>query len=117
MRGLDMPTSVLSRWRRESDTFGRNSFPGNGNQKQTDGQREIAELKKGSGMPNWNISSQKRHCPSLKRYAISFPDAASSPRATRKTQVHGTPQIQIPGREDVQMLKVIKSGYYQWLVG
>ena len=45
-RELDIPTSVLSRWRRESDTYGRNSFPGKGNPKLTDGQREIAELKK-----------------------------------------------------------------------
>lgn len=45
-RELDIPTSVLSRWRRESDTYGRNSFPGKGNPKLTDKQREIAELKK-----------------------------------------------------------------------
>ena len=43
---LDIPTSVLSRWRRESDAYGRNSFPGKGNPKLTDEQREIAELKK-----------------------------------------------------------------------
>jgi transposase len=35
-RELDIPTSVLSRWRRESDAYGRNSFPGNGNPKLTD---------------------------------------------------------------------------------
>jgi transposase len=45
-RELDIPTSVLSRWRRESDTYGKNSFPGKGNPKLTDEQREIAELKK-----------------------------------------------------------------------
>jgi len=45
-RELDIPSSVLSRWRRESDTYGRNSFPGKGNPKLTDEQREIAELKK-----------------------------------------------------------------------
>ena len=45
-RELDIPTSVLSRWRGESDTYGRNSFPGKGNPKLTDEQLEIAELKK-----------------------------------------------------------------------
>jgi len=32
-RELDIPTSVLSRWRRESDAYGRNSFPNKGNPK------------------------------------------------------------------------------------
>ena len=41
-RELDIPTSVLSRWR----SYGKNSFPGKGNPKRTDEQREIAELKK-----------------------------------------------------------------------
>jgi transposase len=45
-RELDIHTSVLNRWRRESDAYGRNSFPGKGNPKLTDQQREIAELKK-----------------------------------------------------------------------
>ena len=45
-RELDIPTSVLSRWRRESDAYGKNSCPGKGNPKLTDEQREIAELKK-----------------------------------------------------------------------
>jgi transposase len=45
-RELDIPTSVLSRWRRESDAYGRNSFPGRENPKLTDEQREISELKK-----------------------------------------------------------------------
>ncbi len=43
---LDIPTSVLSRWRREFKTFGKNSFPGHGKPKQTDEQKEIARLKK-----------------------------------------------------------------------
>ena len=43
---LDIPTSVLSRWRRESDQYGKNSFPGRGKPKLTDEQREITELKK-----------------------------------------------------------------------
>jgi len=45
-RELDIPTSVLSRWRRESQDYGKNSFPGKGNPKLTDEQKEIAELKK-----------------------------------------------------------------------
>lgn len=42
---LDIPTSVLSRWRRESNEYGENSFPGRGKPKLTDQQREIAQLK------------------------------------------------------------------------
>tara|TARA_R110000868_G_scaffold338730_1_gene599475 strand:- start:179 stop:466 length:288 start_codon:yes stop_codon:yes gene_type:complete len=45
-RELDIPTSVLSRWRRETQDYGKNSFPGKGNPKLTDEQKEIAELKK-----------------------------------------------------------------------
>jgi transposase len=43
---LDIPTSVLSRWRRESNEYGKNSFPGRGKPKLTNEQREIAVLKK-----------------------------------------------------------------------
>jgi transposase len=45
-RELDIPTSVLSRWRRESSEYGQNSFPGRGKPKLTNEQREIANLKK-----------------------------------------------------------------------
>ncbi|KKL97794.1 hypothetical protein LCGC14_1830880 [marine sediment metagenome] len=45
-RELNIPTSVLSRWRRESKDYGQNSFPGKGNPKLTDEQKEITELKK-----------------------------------------------------------------------
>nr|MUH41522.1 hypothetical protein [Zobellia laminariae] len=45
-RELNIPTSVLSHWRRESNEYGNNSFPGRGNPKLTDQQREIVELKK-----------------------------------------------------------------------
>ncbi len=45
-RELDIPSSVLSRWRRESSEYGKNSFPGRGKPKLTDDQREIAELKR-----------------------------------------------------------------------
>lgn len=45
-RELDIPTSVLSRWRRECNEYGNNSFPGRGKPKLRDEQREIAELKK-----------------------------------------------------------------------
>jgi transposase len=45
-RELDIPISVLSRWRRESNELGNNSFPGKGNPKLTDQQKEIADLKK-----------------------------------------------------------------------
>lgn len=45
-RELGLNTSVLGRWRREARDYGTNSFPGKGNPKLTDEQREIAELKK-----------------------------------------------------------------------
>ena len=45
-REVDIPSSVLSRWRRESNIYGDNSFPGKVNPKLTDEQREITELKK-----------------------------------------------------------------------
>lgn len=43
---LDIPTSVSGRWRRESDAYGKNGFPGKGSPEPTGGQKEIAELKK-----------------------------------------------------------------------
>ncbi len=43
---LGIPYSVLHRWRKESNAYGKNSFPGRGKPKLTDEQREIAELKK-----------------------------------------------------------------------
>ena len=45
-RELDIPKSVLSRWRSESKTYGKNSFPGHGHAKLTDDQKEIVRLKK-----------------------------------------------------------------------
>lgn len=43
---LDVPVSVLSRWRREFREYGKNSFPGKGKPKLTDDQRKISELQK-----------------------------------------------------------------------
>ena len=43
---LNVPYSVLCRWRKESKEFGKNSFPGKGIPKMTDEQKEIANLKK-----------------------------------------------------------------------
>lgn len=45
-RDLGLHPSVLGRWRREAKKYGPNSFPGKGNPKLTEGEREIAELKK-----------------------------------------------------------------------
>ena len=45
-RELGLNPSVLGRWRREAKKYGENSFPGMGNPKLTEEQREIAELKK-----------------------------------------------------------------------
>ena len=45
-RELGLNPSVLGRWRREAKKYGENSFPGKGNPKLTDEQREIAELMK-----------------------------------------------------------------------
>jgi len=43
---LDVSYSVLCRWRKEYADLGKNSFPGKGKPKQTDEEREIAQLKK-----------------------------------------------------------------------
>lgn len=45
-RELGLKPSTLGRWRREAKKYWENSFPGKGNPKLTDEQREIAELKK-----------------------------------------------------------------------
>ncbi|MBJ6368883.1 transposase [Snuella sedimenti] len=45
-RELDIPSSVLSRWRREFSEYGKNSFPGRGKPKLIEEQREIAALEK-----------------------------------------------------------------------
>ncbi len=37
---LDIPYSVLHRWRKESNTYGKNSFPGRGKAKLTDGKKK-----------------------------------------------------------------------------
>ena len=43
---LDIPYSELHRWRRESQDYGKNSFPVRGVPKLTDEQKEIVLLKK-----------------------------------------------------------------------
>ena len=43
---MDISLSVLHRWRRELKEYGKNSFPGKGKVKQTDEEKEIAELKR-----------------------------------------------------------------------
>ena len=43
---LDILPSVLYRWRKEQKNYGKNSFPGRGNPKMTDEQKEIARLRK-----------------------------------------------------------------------
>jgi transposase len=43
---MDISLSVLHRWRRELKEYGKNSFPGKGKIKQTDDQKEIAELRR-----------------------------------------------------------------------
>lgn len=44
-KDLDISLSSLSRWRKELKQYGKNSFPGKGNLKLTDQEREILELK------------------------------------------------------------------------
>lgn len=43
---LDIPYSVLHRWRKESKDYEKNSFSGRGKPKLTDEQKEITLLKK-----------------------------------------------------------------------
>jgi transposase len=75
-RELDIPSSVLSRWRRESNIYGDNSFPGKGNPKLTDEQREIAELKK-------KLKDAEMERDILKKARVA-PRLPSSPRAAGK---------------------------------
>lgn len=42
----DLHPNTISRWRREFSEYNQNAFPGNGNKKLTDEQREIERLKK-----------------------------------------------------------------------
>jgi transposase len=68
---LDIPYSVLYRWRRESQDYGKNSFPGRGVPKLTDEQKKIVLLKK-------QLKDISEEHDILKRRR------AFSPRATRK---------------------------------
>ena len=43
---LGVPYQVLYRWRKESQDYDKNSFPGRGKPKLTDEQKEIALIKK-----------------------------------------------------------------------
>ena len=43
---LDIIPSVLYRWRKELDQYGKNSFPGRGKPKMTDEEKEIFRLQK-----------------------------------------------------------------------
>ena len=45
-KDLDISLSSLVRWRSELKQYGKNSFPGKGNLKLTDQEREILELKR-----------------------------------------------------------------------
>ncbi|MFR9651468.1 MAG: transposase [Rikenellaceae bacterium] len=45
-RELEVSSSQLSKWCRDYDTYGKNSFPGRGVERLTDEQREIKELRK-----------------------------------------------------------------------
>lgn len=45
-RELDIPRSVLGRWRKEMGELGDNSFPGRGKPKMTDEQKRISLLEK-----------------------------------------------------------------------
>lgn len=44
-RELGIPSNLTYRWRKESEAYGEGSFPGNGNQKMTPEEKELAELK------------------------------------------------------------------------
>ena len=46
LKEVGISLSSLHRWRQEFETYGENSFPGNGKPKQTPEQAEIAKLKK-----------------------------------------------------------------------
>ena len=42
---LGIAVELLYRWRKEQNQYDHNSFPGKGNPKRTDGEKEIARLK------------------------------------------------------------------------
>jgi len=86
---LDYLPAVLYRWRKEQKNYGKNSFPGRGNPKMTDEQKEIARLKK-------QLKEAELERDILKK-AIGIPACrlAGSPRATRKIQVHKTASYEI----------------------
>ncbi|MEG1693583.1 MAG: transposase [Bacteroidales bacterium] len=43
---LGISDSSLGKWRKDFETYGKNSFPGHGNERLTDEQRRIKELEK-----------------------------------------------------------------------
>ena len=44
-RELGIPSNLIYRWRKESEEYGEGSFPGNGFQKMTPEEKELADLK------------------------------------------------------------------------
>ncbi|MFS4457352.1 IS3 family transposase [Maribacter sp. 2304DJ31-5] len=95
--------SVLGRWRREAKKYGPNSFPGKGNPKLTDGQREIAELKKRSRdmeIERDNLKKGDQHLLLGRQEKYRF------------IKHH---KFKFPVGKMCKIFKVGKSGYYHWL--
>lgn len=44
-RELGIPSNLIYRWRKEAEEYGEGSFPGNGIQKMTPEEKELADLK------------------------------------------------------------------------
>ncbi|WP_088697885.1 IS3 family transposase [Zobellia sp. OII3] len=103
-RELDIPTSVLSRWRRESQDYGKNSFPGKGNTKLTDEQKEIAELKK-----KLRDTEIERDIPKKGNSHLLL----GRQEKFRFIKHH---KFKFPVGRMCKMFNVSKSGYYNWLV-
>ncbi|WP_249356548.1 IS3 family transposase [Maribacter sp. ACAM166] len=102
-RELDIPTSVLSRWRRESGAYGKNSFPGKGNPKLTDEQREIAELKK------------RLMDAELERDIPKKGDSHLLLGRQEKYRFIKHHKFKFPVGKMCKMFKLSKSSYYNWL--
>ncbi|TLP74168.1 IS3 family transposase [Maribacter sp. ACAM166] len=102
-RELDIPTSVLSRWRRESGAYGKNSFPGKGNPKLTDEQREIAELKK------------RLMDAELERDILKKANSHLLLGRQEKYRFIKHHKFKFPVGKMCKMFKLSKSSYYNWL--
>ncbi|WBL24252.1 IS3 family transposase [Zunongwangia sp. HGR-M22] len=100
---LDILPAVLYRWRKEQKNYGKNSFPGRGNPKMTDEQKEIARLRK-------QLKETE-----LERDNLKKGDWHLFRERQEKYRFIKQHRMKFPARKMCTMLAVSKSGYYHWL--